>query len=265
MLVYELVPNGSLDKHLHDPQRLLAWTDRYKIALGVGSAILYLHTECEQCVLHGDIKPANILLDASCNAKLGDFGVARLVDHGTETDSLTVTAQVVAGTPGYMDPEFVNNGRPSAEADVFSFGVVLLELACGRRPTAARPNATATSPVLLIDWVRDMYHNNTVLGAADRRLDGEFDDRQMRRVLVAGLWCTHHDQSQRPPIAQAMDLLRRQDAELPILPEMRSPATASVRSLEEIAYGDLDLSAEDSGFEDSSADTAYHTSEVSIC
>ena len=119
--------------------------------------------------------------------------------------------------------------------------------------------------MLLIDWVRDMYHNNTVLGAADRRLDGEFDDRQMRRVLVAGLWCTHHDQSQRPPIAQAMDLLRRQDAELPILPEMRSPATASVRSLEEIAYGDLDLSAEDSGFEDSSADTAYHTSEVSIC
>jgi serine/threonine protein kinase len=224
----------------------------------VGSAIVYLHTECEQCVLHGDIKPANILLDTSCNAKLGDFGLARLVDHGTDSR----TTQVVAGTPGYMDPEFVNNGRPSAEADVFSFGVVLLELACGRRPTAARPNAT-TTPVLLIDWVRDMYHKNTVLGAADRRLDGEFDHQQMRRVLVAGLWCTHHDQSQRPLIAQAMDLLRRQDAELPILAEMRSPATASVRYLEEIAYGDLDLSGEDSGLEDSSADTAYHTSEVS--
>jgi serine/threonine protein kinase len=122
------------------------------------------------------------LLDTSCNAKLGDFGLARLVDHGTDS----CTTQVVAGTPGYMDPEFVNNGRPSAEADVFSFGVVLLELACGRRPTAAQqPNAR--TPVLLVNWVRDMYHKNTVLGAADRRLNGEFDEQCWR--LARSRWC----------------------------------------------------------------------------
>ncbi|CAN6217366.1 unnamed protein product, partial [Urochloa humidicola] len=253
MLVYEFLPNGSLDKHLYHPRRLLTWSDRYKIALGVGSAILYLHTECEQCVLHGDIKPANILLDHSCNAKLGDFGLARLVDHDTHS----FTTQVVAGTPGYMDPEFVNSQRPCAESDIFSFGVVLLEIACGRRPTA-RSNGT---PVLL-NWVREMHSKNSILGAADPRLDGEFDEQQMRRVLVAGLWCAHHDQNQRPSIAQAMGLVRREDAELPVLDPVTHSSDA-VRSLEEIAYGDL--SAEDSAFENSSADTAYHTSMDSCC
>ncbi|PAN11997.1 hypothetical protein PAHAL_2G234000 [Panicum hallii] len=254
MLVYEFLPNASLDKHLHGPERLLTWPDRYKIALGVGSAILYLHTECEQCILHGDIKPANILLDQSCNPKLGDFGLARLVDH--EADSRTT--QVVAGTPGYMDPGFVSTQRPSAESDIFSFGVVLLEIACGRRPTT-RPNG---APVLL-NWVRDMYTRDSILAAADRRLDGEFDDQQMRRVLVAGLWCAHHDQSQRPSIAQAMDLLQREDAELPVLDPVMHSSPEAVRSLEEIAYGDF--SAEDSVSENSSAHTAYHTSTDSSC
>ncbi|CAL5081021.1 unnamed protein product [Urochloa decumbens] len=249
MLVYEFVPNGSLDKSLYHPQRLLSWTDRYRIALGVGSAILYLHTECEQCVLHGDIKPANILLDHSFNAKLGDFGLARLVEHDTDS----YTTQVVAGTPGYMDPEFVNCQRPCAESDIFSFGVVLLEIACGRRPTT-RSNGT---PVLL-NWVRDMYSKNSILAVADRRLDGEFDDQQMRRLLVAGLWCAHHDQSQRPSIPQAMDLLRREDAELPLLVDVVVDSQDAVRSLEEIAYGVL--SAEDSAPENSSTETAYHTS-----
>ncbi|CAN6174032.1 unnamed protein product [Urochloa humidicola] len=250
MLVYEFVPNGSLDKHLYHPQRLLSWSDRYRIALGVGSAILYLHTECEQCVLHGDIKPANILLDHSFNAKLGDFGLARLVDH----DAHSYTTQVVAGTPGYMDPEFVTSQRPCAESDIFSFGVVLLEIACGRRPITAQSNGTP----LLLNWVCGLYRANSVLAAADRRLDGDFDDEQMRRVLVAGLWCAHHDQSQRPSIAQVMDLLRCQDANLPLLVDLVVNTPDAVRCLEEIAYGDL--SAEDSASENPSTDTAYHTS-----
>ncbi|KAF8781252.1 hypothetical protein HU200_000611 [Digitaria exilis] len=257
MLVYEFVPNGNLDKHLHHPQRLLAWPDRYKIALGVGSAILYLHTECDHLVLHGDIKPANILLDGSCNAKLGDFGLARLIDHGS--DSTSPTTQVVAGTPGYMDPELVTNQRPCPESDVFSFGVVLLEIACGRRPTTAQPTGT---PVLLLNWVRDMYCKNSLLGVADRRLDGEFDGWQMRRVLVVGLWCTHQEQSERPSIAQAMALLRREDAELPVL-DLVAHDPDAVRSLEEIAYGDL--SEGGSASEGSSTDTAYHTSTDSTC
>jgi serine/threonine protein kinase len=127
-------------------------THRYKIALGVGSAILYLHTECEQCVVHGDIKPPNIMLDASHNAKLGDFGLARLAD--------LQTTQIVAGTLGYIDPEFVNSRRPSAESDVYSFGVVLLETACGRRPTSTQQSGR-TRPAL-VNWVRDMYRQGCI-------------------------------------------------------------------------------------------------------
>ncbi|KAJ1289339.1 hypothetical protein BS78_02G156700 [Paspalum vaginatum] len=255
MLVYEFVPNGSLDRHLYDHQRPLPWSDRYKIAQGVGSANLYLHTECEQCILHGDIKPANILLDPCCNAKLGDFGLARVVDHGADPR----TTQVMAGTPGYMDPEFVSSQRPSVESDVYSYGVVLLEIACGRRPTTRHPDGTP----LLLNWVRDMYRRNSVLGVVDGRLEGEFDREQMRRMLVAGLWCTHRDRSQRPSITDAMDFLRRQDAELPIVLDQGTQSHDAVGAPEEI-LASCDLPVEDSAFEScSTTETVYHSSKDS--
>ncbi|XP_047052377.1 L-type lectin-domain containing receptor kinase IX.1-like [Lolium rigidum] len=253
-LVYELVPGGSLDTHLYNPDRHLTWPQRYKIALQLGSALRYLHTECDQCVVHGDIKPANVMLDASGNAKLGDFGLARLVDHGVEPQ----TTQVVAGTVGYIDPEFVSSRRPSAESDVYSFGVVLLEIACGRRPTPSRRSDQAASAALLAS-VRDMYRRNVILDAADRRLDGEFDGMQMERLLVTGLWCAHHDPLQRPSIAQALDVLRSEDAELPVLVMMGD--SGEIRGLEEQAYGDL--SDKSSAYLDESDETAYLTTEDS--
>ena len=103
--------------------------------LGLGSGLLYLHQDWDQCVLHRDIKPSNIMLDASFSAKLGDFGLARLVEHGQR--SLTT---VMAGTMGYMDPECMTTGRTNTESDVYSFGVVLLEIACGRQPAVMAQN-----------------------------------------------------------------------------------------------------------------------------
>jgi serine/threonine protein kinase len=135
LLVYELMPNGSLDHHLYSSSHggLLPWPVRHEIVLGLGSALLYLHEEWEQCVVHRDIKPSNVMLDASFHAKLGDFGLARLVDHGRGSHTT-----VLAGTMGYMDPECMVTGRANAESDVYSFGVVLLEIACGRRPLVPR-------------------------------------------------------------------------------------------------------------------------------
>ncbi|CAN6217383.1 unnamed protein product [Urochloa humidicola] len=254
-LVYELILEGSLDKHLHSPDRLLTWSERYMIALDLGSAILYLHTEWEQCVVHGDIKPSNVMLDSSRRAKLGDFGMARLVDHGAEPR----TTQVVAGTIGYVDPEFVNNRRPCTESDVYSFGVVLLEIASGRQPAAASSEQPGQAPALL-RRVRDAYSRDRILDAADGRLNGEFDRGQMERVLVTGLWCAHRDPSQRPSIVQAMAALRCEGSGMPVMPDL--DGAGRIRDLEEQAYRDLSDEAASPSTRSSDA-TAYHTPEDS--
>uniref|UniRef100_A0ACD5YRD1 Uncharacterized protein n=1 Tax=Avena sativa TaxID=4498 RepID=A0ACD5YRD1_AVESA len=231
LLVYELMPNGSLDAHLYKPNHLLPWTVRYEVALGLGSGLLYLHQEMEQCVVHRDIKPSNIMLDGSFNAKLGDFGLARFVCDGRA--SLTTDA---AGTLGYMDPKCVFSGTASMESDVYSFGVVLLEIACCRRPAVAREDDEG-SFIHLVQWVWESYAEGTILEAADARLDGKFDEQEMERVMVVGLWCGQPDPGLRPSIRQAVSVLRL-EAPLPSLPAnmpvpaymMPSPADDSLGS-----------------------------------
>nr|CAB3462576.1 unnamed protein product [Digitaria exilis] len=151
------------------------------------------------------------MLDASFNAKLGDFGLARLVDHGRGSHTT-----VLAGTMGYMDPECMINGRASAQSDVYSFGVVLLEIACGRRPMVARRGEQ--------DWAWDFYGQGDILDAADGRLSGEFDAGEMEAVMIVGLWCAHPDRSLRPSIRQAVNVLRG-EAPLPSLPARMPVAT----------------------------------------
>ncbi|KAJ1289332.1 hypothetical protein BS78_02G156200 [Paspalum vaginatum] len=223
LIVYELVPEGSLDRHIYNCARLLTWPQRYKIIIGLGSALRYLHAEWEQCVVHGDIKPSNIMLDSSLDAKLGDFGLARLVDHGVRP----ATTKVVLGTAGYIDPELVNTRRPSAESDVYSFGIVLLELVTGRRPVEEPDDSDEL--FVLVRWVWRLYSKNAVTEAVDERLsmsprrqgddeaEAEEQRRQMERALVVGLWCAHPDPSDRPSMAHAMHVLQSADVKLPVL------------------------------------------------
>jgi serine/threonine protein kinase len=192
---------------------VLPWTARYEIALGLGSALLYLQQDSDQCVLHRDIKPSNIMLDAAFSAKLGDFGLARLVERGRATSWTTVAA----GTMGYMDPECMTTGRTSRESDVYSFGVVLLEIACGMRPVLVAEQEEDT--VHLAQWVWDSYGRGRILDAADTRLDGEFVAREMECVMLVGLWCSLLDLKLRPPVRQAVNVLRF-EAPLPSLPAM---------------------------------------------
>ncbi|XP_044402188.1 L-type lectin-domain containing receptor kinase IX.1-like [Triticum aestivum] len=235
-LVYELVDGGSLDTHLYNPDRCLTLSERYNIALGLGSALRYLHTDCHQCVVHGDIKPANVMLEASGSAKLGDFGPARLVDHGAEPR----TTQVVAGTLGYIDPEFVSSRRPRAESDA-------------ARVEANRPGLGGAADLgpRLVPPEPDRGRGGPE--------PGEFDKLQMERLLVTGLWCAHHDRLQRPSVTQAMDVLRSEDARLPVLVAIAMPGSGEIRSLEGQAYGDV--SDDNSGYLNESTETAYLTSE----
>jgi len=209
LLVYELMLNGSLDSHLFKEESLMIWATRYKVAQGLASALLYLHEEWEQCVVHRDIKSSNIMLDSNFNAKLGDFGLARLVDHvkGSQTT-------VLAGTMGYMAPECVTTGKASKESDVYSFGIVALKIACGRKPI--KHNAPEDQ-VVMVEWVWELYGIGKVLEAADPRLNGDFDDQQMERLMIIGLWCAHPDRNLRPSIRETIHVLNF-ETPLPILP-----------------------------------------------
>ncbi|XVF24181.1 hypothetical protein REPUB_Repub13aG0105300 [Reevesia pubescens] len=210
MLVYEFLANGSLDTHLFKGKSLLTWDVRYKIVQDLAAALLYLHEEGDYCVLHRDIKTNNIMLDSSFNAKLGDFGLARLVDHAKGLKNT-----LLAGTVGYMAPECLSSGKASKESDVFSFGVVALEIACGRR--SIEPKFDESEALLLVPWVWKSYGNQRVLDVADKKLVTGFDPKQMECLVIVGLWCAHPNHDLRPSIRQVIQVLHF-ETPLPNLP-----------------------------------------------
>ncbi|XP_031129740.1 L-type lectin-domain containing receptor kinase IX.1-like [Ipomoea triloba] len=225
LLVYEFLSNGSLDSHLYKGQSPLTWPLRYKIVQDLASALIYLHEECEKCIVHRDIKSSNIMLDSNLNAKLGDFGLARLVDHekGSRTTAL-------AGTMGYIALECVVSGKASKETDIYSFGIVTLEIACGRKPID--PTAEE-SRVNIVEWVWKLYGTGQILDAADPNLSRDFTGREVEQMMIVGLWCAHPDCSLRPSIRQAIQVLNF-EAPLPDLPETMPIAT--FRPQPKVAY-----------------------------
>ncbi|KAF3792076.1 Proline-rich receptor-like protein kinase [Nymphaea thermarum] len=210
LLVYEYMEGGSLDSHLFSKQDcgVLPWSQRRKVVLGLASAVSYLHEEWEQCAVHRDIKLSNIMVDSEFNARLGDFGLARLTNHGLATKTT-----VVAGTMGYLAPECVIAAKVSTQSDVYSFGVVLLEIATGRM---------ATRPIIekgarLVEWIWELYGNGSFMMVVDERLGSEFDQQEMERTIAVGLWCVHPDPERRPTMREAIRVLSFQ-AGIPNLP-----------------------------------------------
>ncbi|KAF0894306.1 hypothetical protein E2562_038278 [Oryza meyeriana var. granulata] len=209
LLVYDYMPNGSLDKHLYDQGKItLSWAQRFRIIKGTASGLLYLHEDWAQVVVHRDIKASNVLLDADMNGRLGDFGLARLYDHGTDPH----TTHVV-GTMGYLAPELGHTGKASKASDVFAFGAFMLEVACGRKPVAqdARDNR-----VVLVDWVLDRWRAGAITDTVDPRLHGDFVESEASLVLRLGLLCSHPLPGARPGTRQVVQYL---EGDVP-LPEL---------------------------------------------
>nr|AHW98629.1 protein kinase [Oryza glaberrima] len=205
-LVYEFVDNGNLHMHLYEKEALLSWRIRYKIVKGIISALVYLHHDRDPYILHRDIKPSNILLDKKFNARLADFGLSRTADNGT------IQSSMVVGTANYLDPECMKTGKFNRSSDVYSFGLVLLEIAC-------KKDENSYAQV----WER--YIDKTLMQVADDRLQGAFDKRQMERVIVLGLWCCQPNIEMRPTMEEAMDFLET-DGPLPKLAKPENSSSA---------------------------------------
>ncbi|XP_062230768.1 L-type lectin-domain containing receptor kinase SIT2-like isoform X2 [Phragmites australis] len=212
LLVYEYMPNGSLDKYLYceENKPMLDWTKRFHIIKGVASGLLYIHEKWEKVVIHRDIKASNVLLDSEMNGRLGDFGLARLYDHGTDPQ----TTHVV-GTMGYLAPELIRTGKASKLTDVFAFGAFLLEITCGQRPVN---NDAQDNQEMLVDWVLEHLHKGSLTETVDLRLRGEYNVGEVCLVLKLGLLCSHPYTNIRPNMRQVMQYL---DGDTP-LPDLAS-------------------------------------------
>lgn len=210
-LVYNYMPNGSLDKYLHFEEHkvILNWVQRFRVIKGIATGLLYLHEKWEKIVIHRDIKASNVLLDGEMNGQLGDFGLARLYDHGTDPQ----TTHMV-GTKGYLAPELLRTGKASPQTDVFAFGMFLLEVACGQKPV--KKNAEGNE-VFLVDWVLEHWKNGLVTKTVDTRLQGDYNVDEACLVLKLGLLCLHPLPSSRPRMREVMQYL---DGDMP-LPELR--------------------------------------------
>ncbi|KAJ0986440.1 hypothetical protein J5N97_004796 [Dioscorea zingiberensis] len=221
LLVYEFLPNGSLDKLLFAEQwpTRVDWNQRFQIIKGVASGLFYLHEEWEQVVVHRDIKASNVLLDSEMNGKLGDFGLSRLYDHGSDPNTTTH----IVGTMGYIAPELTSTGRATTHTDVFAFGVFVLEVACGRRPIE---HGASTDSLNLIDWVRTCWRRGVLAETRDPKLGTDFVMQELELVLKIGLICSHPSPAARPSMRQVVQYLH---GDLP-LPKLSIAETGSLMS-----------------------------------
>jgi serine/threonine protein kinase len=232
LLVYDCMPNGSLDKHIHGraDRPVLDWAQRLHVIRGVAAGLLYMHEDWKQVVIHRDIKASNVLLDGEMNGRLGDFGLARLYDHGSDPH----TTRVV-GTMGYLAPEVVRTGKATTRSDVFAFGVFLLEVACGRRPiedvACSRRRVEENGDIntgdcfMLVEWVRAHWRNGSITSAVDARLGSEYDATEADLVLRLGLACLHPSPAARPTMRQVAQYLDGSAH----LPEFPATYTSSFR------------------------------------
>ncbi|EFJ33651.1 hypothetical protein SELMODRAFT_83115 [Selaginella moellendorffii] len=207
LLVCEFMPNGSLQAALfgRDSGIFLDWERRLQIALDVARGLQYLHEDCAKVrIIHRDVKPGNILLDEEMRAHISDFGLAKLIAHHEEAE---VVVSSVMGTRGYLAPEYVINGQLSEKVDVYSYGIVLLELVSGRRGMQSSVNVGAPEPVSIDEWAWEALGSNKIEAMADPRFGRKYSIDVMVRIVQIAMWCTQGLPEQRPSMGQVVAML----------------------------------------------------------
>ncbi|KAL9242364.1 hypothetical protein vseg_016373 [Gypsophila vaccaria] len=205
LLVYEYVENKTMEFHLHGKgQPVMDWPTRLKIAIGAAKGLAYLHEDCHPKIIHRDIKAANILLDHSFEAQVADFGLAKF-----SSDANTHISTRVMGTFGYLAPEYASSGQLSDKSDVFSFGVLLLELVTGRRPVDFTSRAQMEDS--LVDWARPLLAKTIQDGnfdaLVDPRLEKDYNPMEMGSMITCAASCVRHSAKRRPRMSQVVRAL----------------------------------------------------------
>ncbi|KAJ1296678.1 hypothetical protein BS78_01G320900 [Paspalum vaginatum] len=209
MLVTEYIEKGSLANILFTDNILLDWRQRFNIALGVAKGLAYLHHECLEWVIHCDVKPENILLDQNLEPKIADFGLAKLLNRGGSNQNVSR----VRGTIGYIAPEWISSLQITAKVDVYSYGVVLLELVLGKRVldlavgTGEVVHKLLRTLVGMLAHVLDKEDSSSIAEVVDRRLNGQFNYTQVETLIKLAVSCLDEDRSKRPTMESTLQIL----------------------------------------------------------
>ncbi|XP_022759348.1 proline-rich receptor-like protein kinase PERK8 [Durio zibethinus] len=249
LLVYDYVPNNTLHYHLHGRGRpVMDWPVRVKVAAGAARGIAYLHEDCHPRIIHRDIKSSNILLDNNFEARVSDFGLAKLA-----LDSNTHVTTRVMGTFGYMAPEYATSGKLTEKSDVYSFGVVLLELITGRKPV---DDSQPLGDESLVEWARPLLaeaiEHRDFGELVDPRLEKNYVNHEMFRMIEAAAACVRHLATKRPRMSQVVRALDSLDESSDLTNGMRpgqsevfdsAQQSAQIRMFRRLAFGSQDYSS----------------------
>lgn len=248
LLVYDFVPNDTLHYHLHGQDMpVMDWATRVKVAAGAARGIAYLHEDCHPRIIHRDIKSSNILLDSNFEAQVADFGLAKLA-----LDTNTHVTTRVMGTFGYMAPEYATSGKLTDKSDVYSYGVVLLELITGRKPVDGSQPLGDES---LVEWARPLLteavENGDFSELADPRLEKNYVEKEMFRMIEAASACVRHSATKRPRMRQVVRALDSLDDASDLSNGMKpgqsevfnsADQSAQIRMFQRMAFGSQDYS-----------------------